>query len=109
MNSATCSDSKRKSRRSSAREPRCAVSERVLLYDTTVRDGTQREGISLSCDDKLRVLSRLDALGVAFVEGGWPGSNPKDAEFFARAGEVPLERATLVAFGATRRPNMGPD
>ena len=58
---------------------------RVDLYDTTLRDGTQRAGISLSVDDKLKVLTRLDRLGVPYVEGGWPGSNPKDAEFFARA------------------------
>ena len=57
----------------------------IEIYDTTLRDGTQREGISLSCDDKLRIAQRLDELGVAFIEGGWPGSNPKDAEFFERA------------------------
>ncbi len=56
----------------------------VLIYDTTLRDGTQREGISLSCDDKLRIAQELDELGVAFIEGGWPGSNPKDVEFFDR-------------------------
>ncbi|HEU5059494.1 MAG TPA: citramalate synthase [Kofleriaceae bacterium] len=79
----------------------------VELYDTTLRDGTQREGISLSCDDKLRIAARLDHLGVAFIEGGWPGSNPKDAEFFQRAQEeLALERATLAAFGATRRAGM---
>jgi len=76
----------------------------VELYDTTLRDGTQREGISLSCDDKLRIAERLDRLGVAFIEGGWPGSNPKDAELFARArSELALEHAVLAAFGATRR------
>ncbi len=73
------------------------------LYDTTLRDGTQREGISLSVEDKLRIAARLDALGVAFIEGGWPGSNPKDAEFFARAREQVWQRARLVAFGATAR------
>jgi 2-isopropylmalate synthase len=79
----------------------------VELYDTTLRDGTQREGISLTCDDKLRIAARLDHLGVAFIEGGWPGSNPKDAEFFQRAqGELALERAALAAFGATRRAGM---
>ena len=76
----------------------------VQLYDTTLRDGTQREGISLSCDDKLRIAERLDRLGVSFIEGGWPGSNPKDAEFFQRArGELALGHAALAAFGATRR------
>ena len=61
----------------------------IQIYDTTLRDGTQREGISLSCDDKLRIARRLDELGVAFIEGGWPGSNPKDVEFFARARDLP--------------------
>src|SRR5947199_4161548 len=76
----------------------------VDLYDTTLRDGTQRAGISLSVDDKLRILERLDRFGVAYVEGGWPGSNPKDAEMFARARAIPLQHATLSAFGMTRRP-----
>ncbi len=75
----------------------------VDIYDTTLRDGTQREGISLSCADKLRIAERLDALGVAFIEGGWPGSNPKDAELFRRAGDVAWKHAALAAFGATRR------
>ncbi|MFA9444806.1 citramalate synthase [Egicoccus sp. AB-alg6-2] len=76
------------------------------LYDTTLRDGTQREGVSLSVDDKLRVARRMDELGVAYIEGGWPGANPKDTEFFARAadGELALGSATLVAFGMTRGP-----
>jgi 2-isopropylmalate synthase len=79
----------------------------VDLYDTTLRDGTQREGISLSVEDKLRVAATVDTLGVDFIEGGWPGANPKDTEFFRRAaaGELRLDRATLVAFGMTRRPN----
>jgi 2-isopropylmalate synthase len=74
------------------------------LYDTTLRDGTQREGVSLSVEDKLRVARRMDELGVAYIEGGWPGANPKDTEFFARAadGELKLDNATLVAFGMTR-------
>ena len=77
------------------------------LYDTTLRDGTQQEGISLTVDDKLRVARILDTLGVAFVEGGWPGANPKDTEFFKRAasGELELSRAVLTAFGMTRRPD----
>ncbi len=74
------------------------------LYDTTLRDGTQREGVILSVDDKLRVARRMDELGVAYIEGGWPGANPKDTAFFARAadGELRLDNATLVAFGMTR-------
>jgi 2-isopropylmalate synthase len=78
----------------------------VALYDTTLRDGTQREGVSLSVEDKLKVARAMDELGVAFIEGGWPGANPKDTEFFARAadGELALDHATLVAFGMTRAP-----
>ena len=78
----------------------------VDLYDTTLRDGTQREGIALTVEDKLRVARTIDGLGVPYIEGGWPGANPKDTEFFARAkaGELGLEHATLVAFGMTRRP-----
>ncbi len=79
------------------------LDSRVEVFDTTLRDGTQREGLSLSCDDKVRIAQRLDALGVAFVEGGWPGSNPKDAEFFARARDIEWKRTAIVAFGATRR------
>ena len=77
----------------------------VDIYDTTLRDGSQQEGISLTVDDKLRVAEQLDHLGVAYIEGGWPGANPKDEEFFARAvKELQLKTATLVAFGSTRRP-----
>jgi 2-isopropylmalate synthase len=78
----------------------------IDLYDTTLRDGTQREGVSLSVEDKLRVARAMDQLGVAYIEGGWPGANPKDTEFFQRAadGELSLESATLVAFGMTRAP-----
>ena len=79
----------------------------VDIYDTTLRDGSQQEGLSLTVDDKLRVAEQLDHLGVKFIEGGWPGANPKDSEFFRRAaaGELKLQTATLVAFGMTRRPN----
>jgi 2-isopropylmalate synthase len=76
----------------------------VDVYDTTLRDGSQQEGISLTVDDKLHVAEQLDHLGVAYIEGGWPGANPKDEEFFARAAkELRLNTATLVAFGSTRR------
>jgi len=81
----------------------------IQVYDTTLRDGTQREGISLSCDDKIRIARKLDELGVAFIEGGWPGSNPKDAEFFERAREVKWENALITAFGSTCRANGGPE
>ena len=75
------------------------------VFDTTLRDGAQREGISYSVADKLAVATLLDELGVGFIEGGWPGAMPKDTEFFARAtsGELPLRTAQLVAFGATRK------
>ncbi|HET7311516.1 MAG TPA: citramalate synthase [Mycobacteriales bacterium] len=75
------------------------------VYDTTLRDGSQREGLTLSVDDKLAVATYLDDLGVGFIEGGWPGANPKDAAFFRRAaeGELPLRHAQLAAFGATRK------
>jgi 2-isopropylmalate synthase len=81
------------------------------LYDTTLRDGTQREGISLSVADKLRVAAVIDTLGVGYIEGGWPGANPKDTEFFRRAaeGELVLEHAVLTAFGMTRRPGGAAD
>jgi 2-isopropylmalate synthase len=81
----------------------------VEIYDTTLRDGSQQVGLDLTVDDKLRVAAALDALGVDVVEGGWPGSNPKDKEFFARAGELPWRNAQLAAFGATRRPNRSAD
>ena len=78
----------------------------VEIYDTTLRDGAQLEGISLTVADKLRIAEQLDRLGVHYIEGGWPGSNPKDVEFFARARtELNLERSRLVAFGSTRRVN----
>ena len=75
----------------------------VDLYDTTLRDGAQTEGISYSVQDKLRITEKLDALGVAYIEGGWPGSNPKDAEFFRKARTLRLATAQLAAFGSTRR------
>jgi 2-isopropylmalate synthase len=75
----------------------------VQLYDTTLRDGAQEEGISFSVEDKLKICQKLDELGIDFIEGGWPGSNPKDSEFFARARNLRLSHSTLVAFGSTRR------
>ena len=80
------------------------MSSTLEIYDTTLRDGSQQEGISLTVSDKLRIARLLDGLGVAYVEGGWPGALPKDDEFFARArSELDLRNAILVAFGATRR------
>ncbi len=81
----------------------------LAVYDTTLRDGTQREGISLTVRDKLRIAKRLDRFGVAFIEGGWPGSNPKDVEFFERARDIDWQNATITAFGSTRRAKDGPE
>jgi hypothetical protein len=78
--------------------------EKFHVYDTTLRDGVQQEGLSLSVHDKLAIAGHLDELGVGFIEGGWPGAVPKDTEFFRRARtELDLSTATLVAFGATRK------
>jgi 2-isopropylmalate synthase len=77
----------------------------VQLYDTTLRDGAQKEGISFSVVDKLHIALKLDELGVRYIEGGWPGSNPKDVEFFNKARNLKLSNAVLVAFGSTRRAN----
>ncbi|MCW5316528.1 citramalate synthase [Nostoc sp. KVJ3] len=80
-------------------------SPQLWLYDTTLRDGTQREGLSVSIEDKLRIAKRLDQLGIPFIEGGWPGANPKDVQFFWQLQEDPLKQAEIVAFCSTRRPN----
>ncbi|MBI2813279.1 MAG: citramalate synthase [Opitutae bacterium] len=88
--------------------PEKAASSAVEIFDTTLRDGAQTEGISYSVDDKLRIARKLDELGVAFIEGGWPGSNPKDAVFFERARAEKWTCARIVAFGATRRANLKP-
>lgn len=77
------------------------------IYDTTLRDGAQQEGLNLSVHDKMTIAKHLDDLGVGFIEGGWPGANPRDTEFFARvAKEMKFKNAQFVAFGATRRPNV---
>lgn len=81
---------------------------RVQLYDTTLRDGAQQEGISFSVEDKLKIAQKLDELGIDYIEGGWPGSNPKDVEFFTRVGALSLSHAVVVAFGSTRRPGTKP-
>lgn len=81
----------------------------IQIYDTTLRDGTQSEGFTLSCSDKLRIVKRLDMLGVAFIEGGWPGSNPKDAEFFEGVRDMELKHAIVTAFGSTCRAKTSPE
>ncbi len=77
---------------------------KIAVYDTTLRDGSQMEGISFSVEDKVRIARRLDQFGMDFIEGGWPGAAPKDTEFFERMKTVPLAHARLGAFGSTRRP-----
>ncbi len=79
------------------------MAQQVSIYDTTLRDGTQGEGFSLSGFDKMRIAQRLDEFGVSYIEGGWPGSNPKDIEFFNEAKAIPWKNARIVAFGSTRR------
>lgn len=81
----------------------------IFLYDTTLRDGTQGEGISLSLDDKLKIARRLDEFGIHYIEGGWPGSNPKDAAFFQRARNMQFSNAKIAAFGATRKKSTLPE
>ena len=78
----------------------------LWIYDTTLRDGAQREGLSLSVEDKLNIAHRLDDLGIPFIEGGWPGANPKDGQFFAQLQQTPLRQAQVVAFCSTRRPHL---
>lgn len=81
----------------------------VKLYDTTLRDGAQREGLSFSVEDKIKIALNLDELGIHYIEGGWPGSNLKDIEFFRRMREHPFKNAKLVSFGSTRRKNVSPE
>src|SRR3989338_900419 len=82
---------------------------KIELYDTTLRDGAQSEGISFSVADKLKICEKLDELGIDFIEGGWPGANPKDASFFKSARRLKLSNSEIVAFGSTARPNCAPD
>ena len=81
----------------------------LKLYDTTLRDGSQGEGISFSVTDKLRIARELAMLGIHYIEGGWPGSNPKDMEFFLKVSRQLLEGSCLVAFSMTRRPGLKAD
>jgi 2-isopropylmalate synthase len=81
------------------------MAQLVRIYDTTLRDGAQREGISYSLADKLHIVQKLDELGVYYIEGGWPGSNPKDAEFFVQVARLQLNTARVAAFGSTRKPD----
>jgi 2-isopropylmalate synthase len=81
--------------------------QQIWLYDTTLRDGSQGEGIALSLLDKLKIARQLDDMGIPFIEGGWPGANPKDVQFFWKLQEEPLKQAEIVAFCSTRRPRYG--
>jgi 2-isopropylmalate synthase len=83
--------------------------KKVELYDTTLRDGAQSEGISFSVVDKLHIARKLDELGIRYIEGGWPGSNPKDAEFYERIRELALKHARIAVFGSTRRAGVKPE
>jgi 2-isopropylmalate synthase len=85
------------------------MASRIEIYDTTLRDGTQGLGVTLSLVDKLALTRSLDWLGVAFVEGGWPGSNPKDAAYFREARGLPLEHVRIAAFGSTRHARHAPE
>ena len=84
------------------------MAKQIFLYDTTLRDGTQGEQVNLSAGDKLRIARKLDEFGIHFIEGGWPGSNPKDARFFEMAHDAAFRKARLTAFGSTRRANASP-
>ena len=90
------------SRRTRRRRRRRSLKMKISTLDTTLRDGTQGEAVSFTVDDKLAIAQKLDELGIDYIEGGWPGSNPRDKEFFARARELKLKHARLTAFGSTR-------
>ena len=85
------------------------MTRQITLYDTTLRDGTQGEQVTLSAEDKLRIAQKLDDFGISFIEGGWPGSNPKDVRFFEMARKQTFHTARLTAFGSTRRPQSRPE
>ena len=85
------------------------MSKQIILYDTTLRDGTQGEQVYLSAEDKLRIAHRLDDFGIHYIEGGWPGSNPKDARFFEMARKISFHTARLIAFGSTRLAQTRPE
>jgi 2-isopropylmalate synthase len=80
-----------------------SMKTKIFTYDTTLRDGTQGEEVSFSAEDKIKIAKRLDAFGIDYIEGGWPGSNPKDMEFFEKAREIKFSHAKIAAFGSTRR------
>ena len=77
----------------------------IKIYDTTLRDGSQAEGISFTVEDKIRIAQKLDEMGAHYVEGGWPGSNPRDIDFFSKVNRVNFLQTKITAFGSTRYPN----
>ena len=81
----------------------------ILVYDTTLRDGSQGEDVNFSAEEKIKIARRLDDLGIHYIEGGWPGSNPRDVQFFDLARNVEFKHARLTAFGATRKPGIRPE
>jgi len=85
------------------------MTEKILLYDTTLRDGTQGEQVNISAEDKMRIAKKLDEMGIEYIEGGWPGSNPKDARFFEMARSTSFQTSRLTAFGSTRRSGAAPE
>jgi 2-isopropylmalate synthase len=85
------------------------MDKKIVLYDTTLRDGTQGEQVNVSAEDKLRIAKKLDEMGIEYIEGGWPGSNPKDARFFEMARKTTFNTSRLTAFGSTRRANVTPE
>ena len=80
--------------------------KKIEIYDTTLRDGAQSEGVNFSTSDKLKIVKLLDELGVDFIEAGWPGANPKDVEVFADLKKMSLSHSKIAAFGCTRKPNV---
>src|SRR6202035_1843620 len=89
-----------------SRSKQMAVAKKIQIYDTTLRDGCQSEDVSLTIEDKLQIAERLDDLGVDYIEGGWPGSNARDAAFFKEVKRLKLRHAKIAAFGSTRRANV---
>ena len=82
------------------------LQKNITAYDSTLRDGAQAQGVSFTVEDKLKIVERLDALGIGYIEAGNPGSNPKDLVFFERVRALKLKHAKIIAFGATRKPNI---
>ena len=85
------------------------MAREIFIYDTTLRDGTQGEEVNLSAEDKLRIARKLDDFGIHYIEGGWPGSNPKDERFFEMAKQIDFKNARLAAFSSTRHAHVRPE